>query len=137
MEDKITKVGDLYAELGAVASRLAGPGEQQVVVYVEAGRAWCGISLYKNEPDRIAYLDEDVEDANLLADIVMEIWNADDSNKRWVEMCLDIDGNQFKAQQFYADNLNKREDYGIRRERAARERFGDKPIYYAPLGIEE
>lgn len=136
MGDKFAKIGELYAELAAEITRLAGTEDQQILLYVEAGEMWSGISLYRNEPERVSYVDESVEDSNLLSDIILDIWYAEDPDKRWVEMQLDVDGKKFEARQFFSDQLNKRESYDDRRERAVRERFGDKPIYYSPLSMD-
>lgn len=136
MEDSPSKIGDLYAELAHEIARMAGPDNEQVLLYVEVGDMWTGISLYKNESERVSYIDESVADSNLLSDIIFDIWYAEAPDKRWKEMQLDVDGKKFEARQFYADQLNKRESYDDRRERAVRERFGDKPIYYSPLSMD-
>ena len=136
VDDKLSKVGDLYAELASEIFRIVGPEEEQLLFYAEAGDMWTGFSLYRNEAARVSYVDETVEDTNLLSDIVLDIWYAEDSDKRWVEMQLAVDGKKFEARQFYADQLDRRETYDDRRERAVRERFGDKPIYYSPLAMD-
>lgn len=128
MDDKLDKLGELYSELGATLLKWFGPGEHHITVYVEAGDMWVGTSIYHDEGHRVAFID-DLD----ISEILLDIWYAEPVDKRWEEMQFDIDGTKFHARNFFAEELKKRETYMIRRERAVRERFGDKPIYYSPL----
>jgi hypothetical protein len=127
MNDKLDRLGQLYSELGAALLEWFGPGEHHITLYAEAGDMWTGASIYRDEGNRIAYTSE----LNV-SDIILELWYAEPPDKRWKEMQFDLDGTKFHARNFYTDELNKRESYGTRRERAVKERFGDKPIYYPP-----
>lgn len=128
MNDKLDKLGKLYSELGTVLLEWYGPGNHRITVYAEAGDNWSGTSIYHDEGHRIAYTDElDV------SEIILDLWYAEPADKRWKEMQFDIDGAKFHARNFYPEDMKKRESYRTRRERAVRERFGDKPIYYPPL----
>lgn len=132
MADKFDTLSSLYNELGVAALALLGPGNHQILIYAEAGEGWTGISVYHNESTRVVYLD----DIDEIDDIMMDLWYAEETGKRWKEIQIDIDGTKFEARPFYADQLNKRESYDDRRERAVKERFGEKPIYYSPLSME-
>ena len=133
MNDKFDRLNELYSELGAAILERFGPGKHEILVYARAGDMWVGVSIYHNEGDRIAYSDG-VDD---IADIVRDIWYAEPADKRWQEMQFDLNGAEFHAQNFFAEELNQLETYIVRRERAVKERFGDKPIYYPPWPDEE
>lgn len=128
MDDKLDRLGQLYSELGTALLDWFGPGEHHVTVYVEAADMFVGTSIYRDEGHRIAYTND-----LSVAEILLDLWYAEPADKRWREMQFDIDGRKFHARNFFPEDLKKRETYEMRRERAVRERFGDKPIYYPPL----
>lgn len=129
MRAKNAKSEILYSKLCFEIIRVLGQINHQALLYVEGGRAWAGISLYQNTESRVIYVDETGE----IDDLVIAIWDSDKASNRWREMQIDIDGIRSEVRHFPARSLDKRESYDDRRERAVRERFGDKRIYYSPL----
>lgn len=125
--DEARLIRDLARSLSVI-----GEGENSpILFYAEAGPAWSGGSIFVSRPDQIVWISPSGEEDPL--DIVMRLWDAAPTDKKWRGITVVIDGDSFRTEFDYGESWLSDEDEGDRREPIVRAYFGDKPIYYPPL----
>lgn len=95
-----------------------------------------GPSIFKDLGDRILYREPDL---NRLGDALLDLWHAEEADKRWAEIEYLVRDGRFLTKFVYADEIAPTdiEDELDRRDRIVREYFGEKPIIYPPLEDDE
>lgn len=68
---------------------------------------------------------------------LLDLWEAEDEHDRWSELEYVLRDTKFEVAYYYPDEIDPEEDVLERRERAWRRHFGDKPIVYPPLLLED
>ena len=63
---------------------------------------------------------------------LLDLWEAQDSDKRWTEIEYVVRGDKFHASFTYPDEIDPEEDPFDRRDRIVAKHFGKKPIVYPP-----
>jgi hypothetical protein len=72
-----------------------------------------------------------------LAYALLDLWEAQDAQRRWSELEYVVRDGRFEVAYFYPDEIDPQEDLIERRTRALRRHFGDKPIVYPPLELDD
>lgn len=72
-----------------------------------------------------------------LPDALLELWEAQEGQERWSELEYVLRDGRFDVAYFYPDEIDPEEDVTERRERALLRHFGEKPIAYPPLPMED
>jgi signal peptidase I len=121
------ELGPGYAEIALLAARDIRTDFDGTFLYVEAEEGRFGQSLFKDVGDKVIYRDGSSE----LTDKIIEVWEAEEPDKRWTVMHMTINAETFDAS-FGFDEMFDENDPGFdHREVAIRERFGDKPVDYS------
>lgn len=119
----------LLDEIGHLLARDTEYPLDGTLLYAEVGQNFVRPSIFKNLPDRIVYRDPDLRD---LGDALLDLWEAQDSRRRWEEIEYLVRDGKFDAAFTYPEEIDREEDPFDRRDRIVRRHFGDKPIVYPP-----
>ena len=126
--DRFDVLGPALSSIGTDAVAIVGGAPTDIFLFVEAGDGWVSASLYKEAGGSIHYF----EPSQALYDDLLDLWEAEDTKKRWTEMQYAVVNGRFNAR-FEYDDMKLPGDGSIdRRERVLRARYGDKPIVYPP-----
>ena len=98
-------------------------------LYLEIEEGSIGISVFKDEGNRLVWIEMD---DNKLVDLLFDAWCAEKPDRRWASMEYQIKNNRFTTEFKFPDEVNVRDYSGAQREKVLRARFGDKPVYYPP-----
>ena len=91
-------------------------------------------SIFKDRGDHILYRAPDLD---RLGEALLDLWEAEDADKRWTEIEYVVRGGRFEATYTYADEIDADEEPLDRRRRIVAQNFGDKPIVYPPPPSED
>jgi hypothetical protein len=97
------------------------------LLHAEVGRMFVAPSIFKDLGDHILYRSPDLD---RLGDTLLDLWQAQGSGKRWVEIEYVIRGDEFAAVFVYPDEIDPDEEPLSRRRRIVSRHFGNKPIKY-------
>ena len=121
------KVGPIYTRIGEVLAEHVDGDPVGTLLIAEAGDSWVGGAIFKIAGDRIIYDEPD----EALLDLITEAWEAEDDDKRWVELHYRLLDGRFSAKLVYAEEIDPAEESLGRRARIVAEVFGsNKPIDY-------
>lgn len=123
--------------LGVIARLLAEDTAYPLdgtLLYAEVDYNYVAPSIFKNRGNSIVYRDPDLD---RLGDALLELWGAEDPKNRWAEIEYLIQGDTFEVAYAYADEIDPEEEPFDRRDRIVKRYFGDKPIVYPPLSLED
>jgi len=120
-------LGPEYEEVGRIAAEDIRTDPEGTYLYVEAGEGWVEPSIFKDVGNRIVYR----EGSRDLCWKLLEIWEAEQPNKRWSALHYTIANGRFEVSFDYWEEIDPEESTLDRRARAIRERFGDKPVDYS------
>lgn len=104
------------------------------LLYAELSHNFVAPSIFKDRGDHILYRDPDLD---RLGNALLDVWEAEDPDKRWAEIEYVVRNGKFDATFVYADEIDPQDERSDRRERAAVRHFGKKPIVYPPPPSEE
>jgi|SRR6188768_3775131 len=121
-ERLLNEIGQLLAE--DTAYPLDG-----TLLYAELDSNFVAPSIYKDCGDHILYRSPDLD---RLGDALLDLWEAEDPDKRWTEIEYIIRDGKFDATFTYPDEIDPEEDRWDRRDRAVARHFGTKRIVYPP-----
>lgn len=76
------------------------------------------------DPDRLDYA-------------LLELWEAQDTDDRWAEIEYVIRDGTFDVTYTFPEDIDPDEDTFVRRDRIVQRHFGDKPIVYPPLPMDD
>jgi hypothetical protein len=120
------KLGEGLNEIGQHVANALKKTPDDVYVYLEAGDQWWGGAIFENLDSRVVYHEFDES----IGDLVLQMWDAADPDKKWSVIHYDIKDGQFDAEFLYTDDMELdvfEHDY---REDALVARFGDKEVVY-------
>jgi hypothetical protein len=124
------EAGPILARIGEILSRDTIYPLENTLLYAEVEPGVVSQSIFKDGGANIIYrwiL------SPTLTDALMDLWEVEDSKKRWAEMEYVIHDGTFHAHFTYPDEIDKKEDHFERRDRIVKRHFGDRPIVYPPL----
>ena len=122
------KMADILAQLGQHIAEIINGDPEGSYMYAEADDWFQEAGIFKDAGDTVAYFDPDTE----LFQEIGRLWEAAEANMKWSALHYDVKNGQFDAQFDYPDSFDPEETSDDRRERALKERFGDKPVVYPP-----
>ncbi|WP_253190341.1 hypothetical protein [Sphingomonas sp. LM7] len=99
------------------------------LLHAEVERASVGPSIFKNLGNHILYRDPDLD---RLGDALLDLWYAQEGEKRWAEIEYIVRNGRFEATFVYPEEIDPDEEPLDRRTRIVARYFGDKPIVYPP-----
>lgn len=126
-ERLLNEIGRLLMEDGDYPS-------EPTLLYAQLDHNMIGESIFKELGNQLLYrwpINERLPYA------LLEFWEAQDGCDRWSELEYVLRENMFEVAYFYPDEIDLQEDVIERRERALRRHFGEKPIVYPPLPLED
>ena len=100
------------------------------LLYAELDWNYVAPSIFKDLGDHVVYRDPDLD---RLGGALLDLWKAQDSEKRWTEIEYVVRGGKFHASFSYAGEIDPEEGMLDRRDRIVAKHFGDKPIVYPPM----
>ena len=127
--DKYDIIGPLLSDIGGALARILGGDADGTFLYAEGGQGWMASGVFKEAGGSVRYYDPSRE----LGDLLLELWNAEEPDKRWAVMEYVITGAKFDVQFRFPDQIDPDESELERRPRALKRRFGDKPVIYPPV----
>lgn len=127
-DDKFKLLGPMLANIGGEVAEIVGGNPDGAFLYVEAGEGWIGSAIFREEGKIVRYFDSSLE----LDEFLLEMWNAEDPDKRWAVMEYEVKGTTFDAKFQFPEEIDPKETEVERRPRALQRRFGDKPVVYPP-----
>lgn len=116
-----------YEEIGRIVAEDIRADPEGTYLYVEAGEGWVEPSIFKDAGNRIVYR----EGSHDLCWKLLEVWEAEEPDKRWSALHYSISNGRFEVSFDYGEGIDPQESTLDRRERAIRKRFGDKPVDYS------
>lgn len=128
-EDKLTKFGNFYRDIGRELAAIVGDPDK-TFLYVEAGEGWLGASIFKDEGSKLRYF----HPSSKLTGLLLEVWAAEDPDKRWAAMEYTITGTKFAVEFVFPEDFDDKLEEEERRELVLTARYGDKPRVYPPPG---
>ena len=127
--DKYDVIGPILSEIGSALGDLVGGDANGTFLYAEGGEGWMASGVFKEQDTSIHYFTP----SRAVADLLLDLWNAEEPGKRWAVMEYVIEGSKFDAQFLFPDQIDPEESEYERRPRALKRRFGDKPVIYPPM----
>lgn len=121
-EQILNQVGQLLAE------DIEYPLDE-TLLYAEVGRAYVSPSIFKDRGNHIVYRYPDLD---RLGDALLDLWEAQEGEKRWAEIEYLVRNGRFEATFIYPEEIDPDEEPLDRRTRIVAQYFGDKPIVYPP-----
>lgn len=103
------------------------------LLYAEVGKGYVSPSIFKDRGDYVLYRSPDLD---RIGDALLNLWEAQDSDKPWAEIEYLVLGDQFRAVFVYPDEIDPDEEPRQRRRRIVEKHFGKKRILYPPRSTE-
>lgn len=120
--------GELLEQISSWVLTAKPDGPPTFFLYAEAARAVSDASVYQEFDDRAVW----VEPSHDLCELLIELWDIADDDKKWGTLMLSIDGDRFTAHFDYVIHLDVEDDLHDYREEALLKRYGNKPVIYPP-----
>lgn len=127
-QTKYDTFGKLLGEIGQEVTDIVG-NPDGVFLYVEAGEGWVGPSLFRDEGKLVRWFDPTPRLSMLLVDL----WEAEDADKRWSAMEYTVTGTKFHTVFVFPEMFRNDLSINDRREMILNARYGDKPRVYPPI----
>ncbi len=121
-------IGPILNEIGILISEILDDDTEGAFMYAEAGDGWAEVSVFKDEGERVRYVDPSDE----LSEAVMQLWDVEEADKKFAVLTYVIAGEKFDADFLYLEDIDPDESGFERSKHALQDRYGDKPIYYPP-----
>ena len=99
------------------------------LLYAELDRNFVAPSIFKDLGDHVLYRPPDLD---VIGDALLELWEAQTSQRRWAEIEYVMRGGKFTATFAYPEEIDPKERSFDRRDRIVAKHFGTKPIVYTP-----
>lgn len=100
------------------------------LLYAEVGWNMVAPAIFKDRGNSIVFRWADLD---RLGDALLDLWDAQEPEKRWAEIEYLIRDGRFEATYNYQDDIDPDENGFARRDRIVKRYFGDKPIVYPPF----
>ena len=99
------------------------------LLHAELDRMFVAPSIFKDLGDHILYREPDLD---RLGDALLDLWEAQESDKRWAEIEYVIRDDTFHASFIYPEEIDPEEEPFDRLDRIVARHFGKKKIVYPP-----
>ncbi len=119
----------LLNEIGRQLRRDLDYPLEPTFLYAQLWRNAVGESIYKELGNQILFRWPVIKD---LPYALLDLWEYQGGEDGWMEMGYLLRGDRFEVTYIYRDEIDPDEDIAVRRERAVRPHFGEKPIVYPP-----
>src|SRR6187551_135923 len=123
------ETGRLLNEIGQLLAEDTAYPLDGTLLYAELDKAFVAPSIFKDRGDHVLYRSPDLD---RLGDVLLDLWEAQDSERRWAEIEYLVRGDKFKAIFAYPDEIDPDEEPRDRRRRIVEKHFGKKRIDYPP-----
>ena len=123
------KTARLLNEIGQLLAEDADYPLEGTLLYAEVDWGYVAPSIFKDVGDHILYRDPDLD---RLGNALLDLWKAQESDKRWTEIEYVIRDGKFHASFTYPDEIDPDEGMLERRRRIVAKHFAGKPIVYPP-----
>ena len=123
------ETASLLNEIGQLLAEDTEYPRQDTLLYAKLNKNYVAPSIFKDLGDHILYRDPDLE---TLGDALLDLWEAEDPDKRWAEIEYVVRDGKFRATFVYADQIDPEEDPFDRRDRIVAKHLGNKQIVYPP-----
>jgi hypothetical protein len=129
---KEDEVAELLNEIGQLLAEDTDYPLNGTLLYAQLDWGYVAPSIFKDRGDHVLYREPDLD---RLGDVLLDLWNAQDSKNPWTEFEYVVHDGKFRATFGYPDEGHSKEDLLAfdRRELAVAKHFGDKPIVYPPM----
>ena len=121
------ELGPKYEEIGRLVAEDVRADPEGTYLYAEAGEGWVEVSIFKDLGESLIYR----EGSHDLCWALLDVWEAEEPDKRWSALHYVISDGKFEVSFDYWEAIDPEESSLDRRERAIRERFGDKAVDYS------
>jgi hypothetical protein len=123
------EINGLLNEIGQLLTADRDYPLETTLLYVQLDDNMVGESIFKELGNQILYR----RPINRrLPFALLELWEAQDSGQRWMELEYLYREGRFEVVYIYPEEIDPDEDVVERRARAVQRRFGEKPIVYPP-----
>lgn len=119
--------GPLLTLIGEILSADTRYPVENTMLYAEVELGTVSQSVFKDDGHNAVYR---WVSSPRLTQALLDLWEAEVPEKRWVQMEYIIRGGQFRAHFTYSEEIEKEEDQFDRRDRIVKRHFGNKPIVY-------
>lgn len=92
------------------------------------------LAIFKERGNLVLYRWPDLDS---IGDPLLELWEAQDTDDRWAEIEYVIKDGTFEVTYTFPEEIDPDEDTFVRRDRIVHRHFGDKPIVYPPLPLDD
>ncbi len=120
MEALLDRIGQLLAE--DTEYPIDG-----TLLHAEVHRAFVAPSIYKDMGNHLRYRDPDLD---RLGEVLLDLWYAQNEEKRWGGLEYFIKDGRFQLTFIYPEEIDEDEPSLERRDRVVKKYFGEKPIVY-------
>jgi hypothetical protein len=122
------KMAERLNAIGQYISAILNGDAEDSYLYAEATDGSVEGGIFQDKGREVIYHDPNTD----LAKEILELWYLAEPGKEWGALHYDIKDGRFDARFEYPDAWDPEEFTPDRRERALKERFGDKPVIYPP-----
>ncbi len=119
----------LLNEIGRLLGEDIDYPSEPTFLYAQLDHNMIGESIFKNLGNQILFRWPVIKD---LPYALLDLWELQKREVRWMELGYLLEAGRFEVTYVYRDEIDPEEDIVVRRARAARRYFGDKPITYPP-----
>lgn len=130
--NKFEIIGPLLGRIGGESGDVIGGSPDGIYIYAEVEQRSVYAGIFMDEGPVVRYYNPSLD----LCDLILEAWEAEDEEKRWLAMEFEVDGSAVNAHFIFPEEAKPNEDAVDRRREALRKRFGDKKVEYPPIGSE-
>ena len=122
-------MGDILNDIAQEIAEMLGRLPDNAFLYAEVDDEGREASVFTENDDGIFCH----RPSNEMFELVGELWEAADDDKKWAAMEYDVADGKFEANFIFPEQVDPEEISDDRRERALRKRYGDRSISYPPL----
>jgi hypothetical protein len=122
------RMGDILNDIAQEIAEMLGRLPDNAFLYAEADGEGREASIFAENNDGIFCRQPSDE----MFELVGELWEAADDDKKWAAVEYDIADGKFEANFIFPEQIDPEDISDDRRERALRKRYGDRPITYPP-----
>jgi len=115
-------------DIGNILARDSAYPLDGTFLYVEAGRGWVDMSIFKDLGDHLLYRDP----MDGLSSALLSLWDTEEPAKRWFAMQYRIEGSKFDVS-FTYEPLDPETSTIDRCDVILRQHYGNKQVVYPPL----
>ena len=123
------RTDSLLNEIGQLLAEDTDYPLDGTLLHAELDRNFVSPSIFKDLGDHVLYRPPDLD---VIGEVLLELWEAQVSERRWAEIEYVVRGDKFTASFTYPEEIDPNERSFDRRDRIVAKHFGTKPIHYGP-----